>query len=1357
MSTRPAGKRAATVRAADRPRRVLCYSPYTMWELHGLWETTILHSLRLRGAEVRYVLCDGLYAECDVFRSATYKRNDRSCIDCQARVAALMQKMAMPYEWLGRYTLPGELTEARSWAGGLARDELLEAGFRDWPIADWVRSSVHTHLRLSELDLPNLELERVFRGYLQSGLIAAFGLTRLLDDFRPDVLFQFNGRQSSTRIALELARARDIRVICHERGAHRGSLRIIDDTHTAAFAPVRKTWGEWRSVPLDELELEKTREYLMEREHGINRNWKVFSPPPQNPQAVRAQLGLESGRPLLVLFTSSDDEVAAVEDWKGPIERQSEWIERTVAFAAAHPELDLVVRAHPNSGGSRSTGKNEGLLRTFAEIAKHLPANARIVQPDDPVSSYTLMDLCDLGLVWHSSIAFELAMKGKRALVGAGCIVRGYEFVHDVVDSESYEEVLASLVDAGPLPVEERRLAYRWVYMALFRRDYPFPLVEQPDPHTGKPAYSSLDDLRPGRDATLDRLAGVLLDGDPTCLPPGPDELARTTEAEDLFFGIASGESEQPRVTVVIPCHNYGDYVGEAVESALAQSFRRLEVIVVDDGSTDNSVEVVKEIVAREPKRLRLIEREVSGQPAYPRNDGIREARGEYIVCLDADDALPPNYVALCARALDENPDVSVVYGDQQNTGARDSWEPHPDYDFDRLRLFNFIPCSAMFRKSAWQDAGGYMTNVPSKEDWNFWLSCAECGHHAKHVPGAFWFYRHHSDRESLYVANRKNEARLKAQVVLNHPRLYTARQTQWAEGILAGDAEAHQLFAQIGVVPKFKGDEGAEIDEGRLHVVFFMYGWADEGGGTMRPRELALELARRGQRVSVISTPPQQRPGKPAYWLERSEEAGVHVFSIYNRAAVFFDLEHPEREQSDPQMRAIVTALLEELEPDVVHYHSLLNFSLGTLEDVNELGIASIYTSRNYWPLCPRMYLYHADLEPCSGPSEDGSACAACIGGRAGAEAYAGRNRAARHAIGTATTCHLALSERALEVFRSAGHDTANGAVIRQQPRSVDALWREIGATRELEGKLERPLRLGFIGNLLPHKGVHVLAAALRELPPGAVETTCYGSGPESYIDILRQLAPESVVFHGGYDDRDLPRLLAGMDLAVIPSVCEEIGPITAAEALAARVPVIGSRIGGLPEMVEDGVTGILVEPRSIEQLTAAIRRFLDEPELLGKMQRAIGEPRSFAAYVDELVERYETVIAEHAARKDRVEGARHFAALAFADELLDDPTLLAEYGQSFSGADDATLIIYGETAPDALLDAVARAGLDSDDAADLLALAGETGAAAEKRLARGIDALLSRRPRNGNFAGLPVCERVEALRELAERSWAG
>jgi hypothetical protein len=181
--------------------RVLCYSPYNLWPLHGTWEITILHALKLRGAELRYILCDALYTDCDVYRAAANPRHPMSCAECQSEVTSLMFRLGVQkYEWLGRYIPRDSYLIARQWANELNTEDLLKAKYNQWTIGEWIQSSVHTHLRIPHLDFDKPEIEKVFRSYLYSGLIACFGLTQLMNEYKPGVLLQFNGRMSSTAL-----------------------------------------------------------------------------------------------------------------------------------------------------------------------------------------------------------------------------------------------------------------------------------------------------------------------------------------------------------------------------------------------------------------------------------------------------------------------------------------------------------------------------------------------------------------------------------------------------------------------------------------------------------------------------------------------------------------------------------------------------------------------------------------------------------------------------------------------------------------------------------------------------------------------------------------------------------------------------------------------------------------------------------------------------------------------------------------------------------------------------------------------------------------------------------------------------
>jgi hypothetical protein len=170
-----------------------------------------------------------------------------------------------------------------------------------------------------------------------------------------------------------------------------------------------------------------------------------------------------------------------------------------------------------------------------------------MIDPDEEISAYSLMDLCSVGLVWVSTAGLELACKGKTVVVAAGNRIAGTSFVHTISDGSRYEGTLDSLLglEVAAVSAEIKRLALRFAYGLFFRLSIPFPLVRMPDAHTGQLAYDSLDALAPGRDAGLDRCVRVVLDGEPVCPPPTEADLARSTEAEDAYL------LARPRLTVL--------------------------------------------------------------------------------------------------------------------------------------------------------------------------------------------------------------------------------------------------------------------------------------------------------------------------------------------------------------------------------------------------------------------------------------------------------------------------------------------------------------------------------------------------------------------------------------------------------------------------------------------------------------------------------------------------------------------------------------------------------------------------------------------------------------------------------------
>ncbi len=184
--------------------------------------------------------------------------------------------------------------------------------------------------------------------------------------------------------------------------------------------------------------------------------------------------------------------------------------------------------------------------------------------------------------------------------------------------------------------------------------------------------------------------------------------------------------SDEPTVSVVIPAYNAERYIGETLESVLAQTYRDFEVVVVDDGSTDGT----REIVRNYGEPVRLVEQPNSG-PAAARNRGIREARGRFIAFIDADDLWHPEKLALQVPKFD-SPQVGLVYCrvarvDAEGRVIEESVARNPQgWVFEDFLFRNHCPTSgAVVRKEAFERCGYFPEDMVWAEDWHLWLRIA--------------------------------------------------------------------------------------------------------------------------------------------------------------------------------------------------------------------------------------------------------------------------------------------------------------------------------------------------------------------------------------------------------------------------------------------------------------------------------------------------------------------------------------------------------------------------------------------------------------------------------------------------------
>jgi glycosyltransferase involved in cell wall biosynthesis len=235
-----------------------------------------------------------------------------------------------------------------------------------------------------------------------------------------------------------------------------------------------------------------------------------------------------------------------------------------------------------------------------------------------------------------------------------------------------------------------------------------------------------------------------------------------------------------PKVSVIIPAHNAARFVTETVESVLNQTHRNLEVIVVDDGSTDETAEVLRAFDDRI-----VLRSQPNGGVARARNEGARVATGEWLAFLDADDLWLPDKLERQLGLAD--PGTSWIYSDRFNFGSR---EGVPEVQSEITAMYegdvftallvegNFISSSTVIvRKEIFDRAGGYCENLRGTEDWDLWIRVSE-RNPIRFCPMQLLRYRIHSAGISHNYDHMWRERRM---VIVRALALSRARTLSWS------------------------------------------------------------------------------------------------------------------------------------------------------------------------------------------------------------------------------------------------------------------------------------------------------------------------------------------------------------------------------------------------------------------------------------------------------------------------------------------------------------------------------------------------------------------------------------------------
>jgi glycosyltransferase involved in cell wall biosynthesis len=348
-----------------------------------------------------------------------------------------------------------------------------------------------------------------------------------------------------------------------------------------------------------------------------------------------------------------------------------------------------------------------------------------------------------------------------------------------------------------------------------------------------------------------------------------------------------------------------------------------------------------------------------------------------------------------------------------------------------------------------------------------------------------------------------------------------------------------------------------------------------------------------------------------------------------------------------NPWIGEHLRSYLAELAPDVFHLVSGYLMSGSTLRAAMELQIPTVVTLTDFWFLCPRIILLRSDGQLCA-PPFDAVTCARCLG-----------EEKRRYRIPGWIAPGL-MSTFWRKQRDSVARIQARMKFLRTTLNRVDAiisrsqflhnLYVEAGIASEKlvfsrQGQdfpdltpevLSKPpnlhLRIGYMGQIAPHKGVHTLFEAVRQLPGVNLDVKAYGDATRfpSYTRRLQRIARQDsrLSLAGVYKRSEVSQVLQGLDVVVVPSLWYENSPNTIVEAFGHHTPVIASDLGGMAELVQHGVNGLLFKMGNSGDLARQLKRVSDQPDLLESFRQNITPIKSTRQEMAELVQIYQSVV---------------------------------------------------------------------------------------------------------------------------------
>lgn len=607
---------------------------------------------------------------------------------------------------------------------------------------------------------------------------------------------------------------------------------------------------------------------------------------------------------------------------------------------------------------------------------------------------------------------------------------------------------------------------------------------------------------------------------------------------------------ERPLVSIIITSFNYGHFVDDAIKSALSQTFKSVEVIVVEGGSSDLKSRL--HVAAEDRSRVRVLMQGAANRAGANRNFGTSQALGKYICCLDADDKIQPTYIEKAIFFLEQCGFDIVSSGMTCFGNESFSYHVRERLNLEDLMAANHILTCAVFRKESWRKAGGFRDSNTSTvghvhEDWSFWVRLAALGAKIYNMGGdELLLYRVHgkslSRGENVLRLNQQQAliAQINADVITDEAKDFS----RWNNGSLPMATEA--------LTPESYNSGPKKYPSTRSYSILIAMPYLVLGGAERLLSSIVKYLVDRGWHIVIItSLNPAQDLGDTTSWFE---DYTSHIYKLPK----FIPTEYWAK---------FLEFLIKGHDVDLIWV----------------IGSSFVYDNlrsirRNFPDIRVVDLLFNT-----VGHTEN--------------------NRRRRSEIDL-----ILVESNAVKRWLLARGESDHRVQVIES--GVDtALLSPSLRSEQLRSNINQgsnDLIVAFCGRWSSEKApLAYIEIARRANPEWPLRFVMTGAG---------QMEPEikNAIAAAGFEPgrfqlfgevEDVWSMVASADLLIIPSVLDG-RPIVALEALSCGTPILASSVGGLPALIELGQTGWLCPPGDITAFVDRLSEVVRQPDILTSMR---------------------------------------------------------------------------------------------------------------------------------------------------------